>query len=263
MPAATTIDFSRSFLTFRIDTLAKPPQTVSHAPPYSLNNARIQLDCVCDLLHRPTGVAQRFVLGVSCKTERVGVPRDIWTAPNADFIPILSQDQFLNLKTYAYLGAEASVSLFGLNRPQPDRQTGSTHAAFDRLTLHVAESAAEELASPTEIIEATFGHRPLVALTERTHGDYAVRLWYPIKTFNVNERDGIYQTDTGPMLIPDLSLPPERVIEGFQLAFAAFNARDWIELQVRDVVDTPNGDRVYHYDRSVRWDDVSNRVFAL
>ena len=46
MPA---IDFSRSFLTFRIDTLKKPPQTVSHQPPYSLNNARIQLDCVCDV----------------------------------------------------------------------------------------------------------------------------------------------------------------------------------------------------------------------
>ena len=26
------IDFSRSFLTFRIDTLKKPPQTVSHKP---------------------------------------------------------------------------------------------------------------------------------------------------------------------------------------------------------------------------------------
>ncbi len=36
-----TIDFSRSFLTFRIDTLKKPPQTVSQQPPYSLNNARI------------------------------------------------------------------------------------------------------------------------------------------------------------------------------------------------------------------------------
>ena len=39
------INFQRSFLTFRIDTEKKPPQTVSHPPPFSLNNARIQLDC--------------------------------------------------------------------------------------------------------------------------------------------------------------------------------------------------------------------------
>ena len=49
-----TIDFARSFLTFRIDTLKKPPQTVSHPPPYTLNSARIQLDCVCDIRDRRT-----------------------------------------------------------------------------------------------------------------------------------------------------------------------------------------------------------------
>jgi hypothetical protein len=39
-----TINFSRSFLTFRIDALKKPVATVSHPPPYSLNNARILID---------------------------------------------------------------------------------------------------------------------------------------------------------------------------------------------------------------------------
>ena len=83
------IDFSCSFLTFRIDTLKKPPQTVSHKPPYSLNNARIQLDCVCDITEISTNVTQRFVMGVNCKTERVGVTSDIWLKPNADFVPIV------------------------------------------------------------------------------------------------------------------------------------------------------------------------------
>lgn len=263
MRPATTIDFGRSFLTFRIDTLAKPPQTVSHAPPYSLNNARIQLDCVCDITHLSTQITQRFVLGVSCKTERVGVERDIWTVPNADFIPILSSDRFLNLKTYAYLGQEATVSLFGLNRPQPDRQTGSVADAFDRLTLHVAETSGIELETPQEIIQATFAHRPLVAQTEFERDGYRVSLRYPIKTFNVNERDNIYQTDTGPILAPDLSLAPEKLIEGFQLAFAAFNSPTWVELQVRNAVDVPGGAQVYHYARSVRLENVVNRIFGL
>ena len=41
------IDFSRSFLWWRVDTLKKPPQTASHQPPFTLNNARVPLDCLC------------------------------------------------------------------------------------------------------------------------------------------------------------------------------------------------------------------------
>lgn len=35
-------DLARSFLTFRIDLTKQPAITVSHKPPFSLNNARIQ-----------------------------------------------------------------------------------------------------------------------------------------------------------------------------------------------------------------------------
>lgn len=263
MSATTCIDFSRSFLTFRIDTLKKPPQTVSHPPPYSLNNARIQLDCVCDIVDRGSQERQRFVLGASCKTERVGVEREIWTTPNADFVPIISAEQFLNIKTYAFIGQERDVSLFGLNRPQPDRQTGSTAEAFDRLTIHVREDACDPLDSPNEIIAATYAYRPLVARTEYASDRYEVRIEYPIKTFNVNERDDVYQTDTGPILFPDVTLPPHELITGFQLAFAAFNSPRWIELIVREPTSAPHGVQVHHYSRPFRLDSVSNQIFAL
>ena len=99
-----TIDFARSFLTFRIDTQSRPPQTVSHKPPFSLNNARIQVECRCVVTEIDTGWSETFVLGANCKTERVGVAREIWTEPNADFQPIYSGTRFLNLKTYARRG---------------------------------------------------------------------------------------------------------------------------------------------------------------
>jgi hypothetical protein len=260
MPA---IDFSRSFLTFRIDTLKKPPQTVSHQPPYSLNNARIQLDCVCDITEIATNQTQRFVLGVNCKTERVGVPSDIWLVPNADFVPVVSQDRFLNLKTYAWIGQEAGVTLYGHDRQQPDRQTGSTHEAFDSLTIHVAEVPGELLATPEAIIAATYSHQPLSAATEYTSGRYRVLLQYPVKTFNVNERDNVYQTDTGPVLWPDLTREPADLIAGLNLAFTAFNCPEWIEAVVRVPTDAPNGVKVYHYTQSVRLDGVQNRMYRV
>ena len=94
------IDFSRSFLTFRIDTLKKPPITVSHKPPFTLNNVRIPIECRCRITQKSTGMAEDFVLGANCKTERVGVDRDIWHHPNADFVPIFSQKRGLAIKTF-------------------------------------------------------------------------------------------------------------------------------------------------------------------
>jgi len=259
----TTVDFSRSFLTFRIDTLKKPPQTVSHQPPYSLNNARIALDSVCDITEKSTGKVRRFAQGVSCKTERVGVPGEIWLVPNADFVPVVSSEQFLTIKTYAYIGQEKTVMLYGLNKPQPDRQTGKTADAFDSLKIHVQESPATWLETPKAIIAATFANIPLVACTEYETDRYSVAVWYPVKTFNVNERDDVYQTDTGPILFPDLTREPDELVSGFNLAFAAFNCPEWIELIVRVPTKGPGDVMVHHYTEQVRLDGVKNRMFSL
>lgn len=258
-----TIDFARSFLTFRIDTLKKPPQTTSHKPPFTLNNARIQLDCVCDITEKSTGRAHRYVLGASCKTERVGVPADIWTVPNADFVPIVSTDRFLNIKTYAWIGQEQIVTLFGLGKLQPDRQVGNAIEAFDALRIHVEECSGEWLETPQAIIAATYAHHPLTAITEYETELYRVSLTYPVKTFNVNERDNVYQTDTGPVLYPDLTRSPEELIGGFDMAYSAFNCPEWIEFLVRTPTDVPGNARVYHYTKPVRVNETRNRLFRV
>jgi len=49
-----TIDFARSSLTFRIDTLKKPSQTVRHKPPFTLNDARIPIECRGEITAKET-----------------------------------------------------------------------------------------------------------------------------------------------------------------------------------------------------------------
>ncbi len=245
------INFHRSFVTFRIDTEKKPPQTVSHRPPFSLNNARIQLDCRLRITEHETGETETFVLGANCKTERVGVDRDIWTEPNADFVPIFSDTHFLNLKTYARAGIEVDRYPPG-DTQQPDRQHGRIADTFDQVKIDVCECVAEVLSSPGEIIDATLSGVPLVARTEITSRDYSATVEYPIKTMNANERDGIYQTDTGPVLLPDLSVGPEKLMKTLQLAFVAFNNPNWSEWLVREAVEVMPGISVYHYARPLR-----------
>ncbi|MDA1016414.1 MAG: hypothetical protein O3A00_18395 [Planctomycetota bacterium] len=261
MSNTTTMDFARSFLTFRIDVEKKPPKTVSHKPPYNLNNARIQLECCCEVSEKATGWSQRYVLGASCKTERVGVERDIWTEPNADFVPIFSDDGFLNLKTYARAGTDVELYPPGSGF-QTDRQTGLHEDVFDTTRIDIAECPGMLLDSAADIVRATLDNVPLNARTRIETDRFVTVIEYPIKTMNANERDTVYQTDTGPVLLPDLSRDTTSMLSGFELAFAAFNRPDWIEFLVRTETQASADVNVFHYSKSIRF-DAENSVIRL
>ena len=258
-----TVDFARSFLYFRNDHLKKPAPTASHKPPSTLNNARILLDCVCEITDNETGQTQTFVVGASCKTEAVGVERDIWLHPNADFIPIFSSEQFLIVKTYDM--ANKGVPFFPPSRGmQPERQVGNVADAFDSARLHVRRVEGELLETAAAIVDATLDPSapPLVARTVINEGRYETTLEFPIKTINASERDFIYQTDTGPVIMPDFSRQPDDLIVGFELAFVAFNCPDWAEFIVRVPTAVGEGIDVYHYSKSMRF-DTRNQVIRI
>ena len=255
-----TVDFARSSLTFRIDYQKRPAETASHEPPSSLNSARILLECVCEIVDNETGTAQTFVMGASCKTERVGVDRDIWIHPNADFVPILSQDRYLIVKTYEV--ANMGVPFFPPSRGmQPERQAGYVADAYDNIRLDVRRVEGEILETPAQIVEATLDRSgpPLVGRTVIQEGRYTAVLEFPVKTMNASERDFIYQTDTGPILMPDFSREPDDLIAGLEMAYVAFNCPDWAEFVVRVPTSVGEGIEVYHYSKFVRL-DTQNQV---
>ena len=244
-------DFSRSFISWRSDTLVKPPSNVSHKPPLSFNNARVQVECRCEITDTSSGEAQEFVLGASCKTERVGVDSDIWTEPCGDFVPVFSKDQFLILK--AYDRADKGVMLYPREEGvQPERQIGSIGETHVSAGYDLEYLDGEVLESAESIVRATLDGRPLAARIEVAAGGYQAVIDHPVKTMNANERDMVYQTDTGPVLLPDLSRRPEDMIEGLDLAFVAFNGPSWVELIVRVPTPVAEGVDVYHYSKSVR-----------
>jgi hypothetical protein len=245
------IDFARSFLTFRVDVLKQPPTTFTHEPIVTLNNARILLECRCVITDKPTARTEEFVLGASCKTERVGPDRDIWVQPNADFAPVFSKRQFLTIKTYDRVGRQLPFYPPS-NGLQSDRHSGLVAEAFDNVRIDLARTEGETLSSAKAIIDSILNNDPQVAHTTYETDRYLVELQYPIKTINASEREGIYQTDTGPILFPDLSRDWDELIDGMQLAYSAFNCPDWIEFIVR--VPTPINEEisVYHYSQSER-----------
>ena len=256
------LHFSRSFFFFEIDLVAKPPKTVSDFRQNQHNRARIQLDCRCTITP-PRGRPTHYYLGESCKTERVGCAREVglFIQPNADFRPVYSQEDMIIFKSWDRNGKGVMLVPPSLG-PQPERQVIKTRDAFYRHRLLLRRAPAVKLTDTRQIIAAANAGRELVARTQFERAGFSVLLEYPIFTLNVSEQHHYFQTDTGPVIFPELVKGTRRVGETFRLAFSAFNSPDWIEFIVQKP--TPIGRKlsVNHYSETVQMKS-KNSIFAL
>ena len=259
-------DFARSTLTFRIDTTVQQPVTASHKPPYSLNNVRIPIECCCELINQKTGSTTMYVLGADCKTERVGVKGEVWVEPNANFCMVASQDELLIIKSWAHKGIKVMRFPESLG-PQPERQSQTIKEAYTDFRIDLCLVPGKVLESGKVIVQAVLDRYRLVSRTEYDDGDYHVCIQHPVKSINANERDNIYQTDTGPILLPDLS--PQRVteagrmIEVFELAYSAFNCPDWAEFVINAPTDVTGQIQVNHYSKFRRIENTRNAMIQI
>jgi hypothetical protein len=259
-------DFSRSFINFRVDFNEKPPVTLSNPPPFPVNNVRILVDCVCTITNASRKTSQTYVLGASCKTEVVGVPANIWTQPNADFCLTASKDDFLIMKSWYKCHAQVRRYPESLGY-QPERQSGAVQDVWTRFELELCPAKGRVLSDAAAIVEAAFGSRPLVARIEYDDGDYHICIEHPVKTINANEQARVYQTDTGPIIVPDLSgarrAKVGRFVEVFDLAYAAFNCPDWAEFIVNVPTSITHEITVNHYSQSRRIENTTNSIIIV
>ena len=259
-------DYSRSTFTFRIDTTVQKPITVSHKPPYSLNNARITLECCCEITDKNGNNSTMYVLGAECKTERVGVKADIWTEPNAGFHLVVGRDEMLIIKNWAHRDVKVMLHPESLG-PQPLRQADLIKNAWSDFRLDLCTTSGKALDSAESIVQATLEKRPILAQTEYDDGDFHVCIQHPVKTMNANERDSIYQTDTGPIILPDLSsrrlARANLRIEVFDLAYSAFNCPEWAEFVICAPTAVTDRISVDHYSKFRRIENTRNAMIQI
>ncbi len=234
-----TIDFSRSYFRFYID-FESPKQAISlsHKPPTRTNRTRINIESTCRVTHRSTGKATLYLLSASCKTEQVGgAKNELWIHPNADVCFLMSDDdQFAIYKSWSHNNPGVMREPASLG-PQPERQYFMADENFDELTLDLLPAEAAVLSSFDAIRDGIYGRQPLVSRITYADGDYDVQIDQPVKTINLAERDEVFQTDTGPIILPDLSA--DRLtdaggmfIKTFDLAYSAFHRADWAEFVI-------------------------------
>ena len=256
------LDFHRSYVVFEMDLEGFPPRTVSDLRQNTHNRTRIRIDCRCQVTE-PSGKAVDYYLGECTKTERVGVGRDlgIFTQPNGDFRPIMSEEHSLLIKSWDKNNKGVMLDPPSLGQ-QPERQIVKTSEAFWKHQFMLNETEGRALKDAGQIIEAADAGSPIVARTEYSASGYGIVLDYPVKTINVSERHMAYQTDTGPVAYLDVSRPLDRVVEGFWLAFCAFNGPDWVEFIVQKPTLVGDGISVNHYSEPAWVDGCVNTLFA-
>lgn len=261
-----TIDFGRSFFTFGIDIDAKPPKTISAKPRYPSNFPRVVLDATLGLTNRKTKKTTDYILSASCKSENVAEPEGLWMSPNADCLFVVSKDEFMVVKSWARRGSGVKLwpPTLGV---QPERHSASVKESWVKLSIDPYKTEGRLLKTPDEVVEATLENKRLVLRMEYDDGDYHVRIDHPVKTINVNPKYHYFQTDTGPILLPDVTpgrvKSSKRQIELLDLAFEACNSSDWAEFVINVPTTVAPGVEVDHYTKFRRIDGMKNSMIAL
>ena len=229
-------DFSRSFVTFVCFDGA--------------NNARIQVEAICEI---GADEPQRYLLVASCKSEDTYAKQNLFRSPNYDFCAIFSSEHY---------------RLHRVPLPFDDtaRDSGLINDRFESTITTLKTTQAEECTDARAVYEATMEGKVLVCRTVVYGSDGApgAVLWYPVKTMNVRSDPYMFQIDTGPIILPDMTL--ERPgIDDLALAFVAWNQPDWAEFVIQQAVDpspaSPDpGSRVGHY-CAIRVMDTHNSIF--
>jgi len=215
------------------------------------NEVRFWVESRTRIIDTRTGSIEDYLQAGACKSERTFAERDLFMDDNYDFLPVFGPEWGVIFRRRAmahdgYRSCLAAREMWG----------GQVY--------HLVEApTAQELATNAAIRAATYAFAPIVAQTQIECAQTGLRaiIEYPVKTLNTHRSRDLYQVDTGPIVLPDLTARHQRHVEAMRLAFVAFNAPHFADFVVE--ARTRVGDaEIYHYSDLLTL-PATNRLFAL
>ncbi len=209
------------------------------------------------VLRDKTGSEAIYYQGASCKSENTFASKDLFKGDNYDFLPVFGADRMLVFRRYFnerqnYRTIHNMTDMFGtdpvIKLPIPKKIT--LLDTFDKIR------------------EATFSGIPIVTQTDiyNTTTGLSCLIECPCKTMNINSNTHQYQTDTGPILLPDLNRKFDEPFDALRLAYIAFNSSNFADFVVESLVPIFHNNKkvssVFHYSELVSY-RTENRVYAV
>jgi hypothetical protein len=187
----------------------------------AFNSPRFWVESRCRVVDAAAGKTVEYLQCGLCKSENTFAHRDLFQKDNYDFLPVFSATEGIIFRRKVRV-----TEPYRDVRPV-DQWWGGTEAALR--TFH-----GRVLTSPAEIFAAMQAGKLIVGQTEirdEATGRAAV-IEYPVKTINFERDRQDWQVDTGPVILPDLSVPPEQWSRAFKLAHVAFRTPYWADFLV-------------------------------
>ena len=225
---ARCLDYGRSFL----------------CNPSPANSVRFWIESRTTVIDDLNGTSTEFYQCASCKSEHTFAEKDLFQEDNYDFLPIF--------------GGKEAEDLLIFRRParlsERYRQITKSEKVWGKPILKLrAGRDVRALETWEAIREATAAGVPLVSQTEIRDPETKLRavIECPIKTMNVSVERKMYQVDTGPIALPDLSERSDPLIGTLSLAFVAFNAPDFADFVIEQptpvIEDGKELCKIHHY----------------
>jgi len=261
-------DFIHSYFRFYLDFEQSQPGSISNKPPVRTNRVRVTLESICRLTHRPTEKTTTYALSAPCRTEQVGAGRsELWTQPNAECIFLCSDDGQAGIHKCWHKN-DPGVMLYPPSLgPQPERQSFAAGENFQEVGLDLQMIEAKTLSGFDQVADAILGTQPIISRLEYSDGEFDVSIDQPVKTINLAERDQLFQTDTGPIILPDLSsqrlAQAEQEIDVFDLAYSAWSEPDWADFIIRSPLRLDEGISVNHFTETRHISPTRNMLLLL
>jgi hypothetical protein len=180
----------------------------------------------------------------SCKSENTFGEKDLFSADNYDFLPILADDgnwlvfRRKNRITSDYRTIKKEIWGPASNKLKFGHKV-QTLESFD--AIQQATAAGVPLVSRTELEDKGTGLRAIIEA--------------PVKTINIQPDRKLYQVDTGPVALPDLSRRHEPPVDCLRLAFVAFNAPHFADFVIEQptpiIEDGQERAKAFHYSNPI------------
>ncbi len=225
---AEAVDYGRSF----INTKAK------------WNSPRFWVESRLRITDPAGKTTREYLQCGSCKSEYTFPTRGLFHVDNYDFLPVFSQVDCVVFRRHItergkYLEVKPIAQAWDGTVPAVRHFRGRIVNNVEEISK--AMTAGKQLVGQTELRDEKSGR---VAVIE-----------FPIKTINWQRDTGDWQVDTGPVLLPDLTVPPDQWSAKLRLAYVAFNAPDWAEFIIEEPTPIRDGEKevakVYHYMRQL------------
>ena len=188
------------------------------------NSPRFWVESRCRITDEKAGKTVEYLQCGLCKAERTFANRALFADDNYDFLPVFSATQGIIFRRKVHVS-------------EPYRDVRPIEQWWEGTEPLLRTVRGRALNTPEEIFAAMQQGRPIIGQTELRDpesGRVAV-IEYPIKTINFERDKKDWQVDTGVVILPDLSAPPDRWSHTFQLAHIAFRTPYWADF----IVDQP------------------------